>query len=177
MIVALICAAVVVFGIAIQSLARYVQRFGTDLRSPGPLIELRRTHVPTVQPADFDRLEGIVGDALVSDSHLDRQLLPLLASSGNTHRWAPSGSIDRGVAAEPVGSIRPSPSSNERGRSDPVRAVSFRAVSSRAVSLGTVSLCDGQDLTGVTHHRLDLGLGERPENAGIESRPLVTTST
>ncbi len=90
MIVALICAAVVLFGIGIQSLARYVQRFGTDLRSPGPLIELRRTHVPTVQPADFDRLEGIVSDALVSDSHLDRQLLPLLRELG---QHAPLGTV------------------------------------------------------------------------------------
>lgn len=78
MIVAAISVALLLLAFGVQVLARYVQHLGTDLRSPGPLVELRRTSVPTIQPADFDRLEGIVADGLLSDAHLDRRLLPLL---------------------------------------------------------------------------------------------------
>ncbi len=78
MIVAAVIVAVLVLGFGTQVLARYVQRFGTDLRSAGPLVELRRAEVPTIQPADMDRLEGMVADGLLSDSHLRRDLLPLL---------------------------------------------------------------------------------------------------
>jgi hypothetical protein len=77
-IVAAISAALLLMALGAQVLARYVQRYGTDLQSPGPLVELRRARLPTIQPADFDRIEGIVSDGLLSDSHLDRQLLPLL---------------------------------------------------------------------------------------------------
>lgn len=80
MIVAGVILAMLCIAFGIQVLARYVQRHGTDLRSPGPLIELRRTEVPTIQPADFDRLEGLVSDGLTSESYLNRELLPLLRS-------------------------------------------------------------------------------------------------
>ncbi|MDA3040515.1 MAG: hypothetical protein O3C27_13500 [Actinomycetota bacterium] len=90
MMVAAVSLALLVIAIGVQVLARYVQRFGTDHRQPGPLIELRRMQLPTLQPADFEELEGIVSDGLVSDSHLDRQLLPLLRRLGAT---APGGAL------------------------------------------------------------------------------------
>ena len=90
MMVAAIAAAVLAIGFGTQVLARYVQRHGTDLRSAGPLVELRRTEVPTIQPADFDRLEGLVSDGLLSDSYMSRELLPLLRSLGAA---APKGPV------------------------------------------------------------------------------------
>ena len=90
MMVAGVSLALLLIPLGVQVLARYVQRFGTDLRPPGPLVELRRTHLPTLQPADFEQTEGLVTDGLVSDSHLDRQLLPLLRDLGAT---APGGPV------------------------------------------------------------------------------------
>lgn len=78
MIVAGIVIAFLLIAFGTQVLARYVQRFGTDLRGSGPLVELKRTEVPTIQPADFDKLEALVSDGLLSDSYLQRELLPLL---------------------------------------------------------------------------------------------------
>ena len=89
MIVLTICLASLVIAMGVQVLARFVQRHGTDLRAAGPLVELRRTHVPTIQPADFDRLEGIVADGLLSDAHFDRHLFPLLVDLASR---APGGS-------------------------------------------------------------------------------------
>lgn len=90
MMVAAIMIAVLTIGFGTQVLARYVQRHGTDLRSSGPLVELRRTEVPTIQPADFDRLEGLVSDGLLSDAYMSRELLPLLRSLGAD---APKGPV------------------------------------------------------------------------------------
>lgn len=78
MIVAALVVAFLVIAFGTQVLARYVQRYGTDLRGSGPLVELRRTEVPTIQPADFDKLEALVSDGLLSDSYLNRDLLPFL---------------------------------------------------------------------------------------------------
>lgn len=80
MIVAAVIVALLTVGFGTQVLARYVQRHGTDLRSAGPLVELRMTEIPTIQPADFDRLEGLVSDGLLSDAYMTRELLPLLRS-------------------------------------------------------------------------------------------------
>ncbi len=90
MMVAAVSLALLLVALGVQVLARYVQRFGTDLRPPGPLVELRRTHLPTLQPADFEQLEGLVADGLVSDAHLDRQLLPMLRELGTN---APGGPV------------------------------------------------------------------------------------
>ncbi len=90
MMVAAVSLALILVALGVQVLARYLQRFGTDLRRPGPLVELRRTYLPTLQPADFEHLEGLVADGLVSDAHLDRQLLPLLRELGSN---APGGAV------------------------------------------------------------------------------------
>ncbi|MFT7597189.1 MAG: hypothetical protein ACI8TP_000107 [Acidimicrobiales bacterium] len=90
MIVAAVIVAVLAVAFGTQVLARYVQRHGTDLRSAGPLLDLRRTEVPTIQPADFDELEGLVSDGLVSDAYMSRELLPLLRSLAAE---APKGAI------------------------------------------------------------------------------------
>lgn len=90
MIVALVIVALLTVGFGTQVLARYVQRHGTDLRTSGPLVELRRTEVPTIQPADFDRLEGLVTDGLLSDAYLNRDLLPMLRRLASD---APHGSV------------------------------------------------------------------------------------
>jgi len=90
MIVALVMVAVGILAFGTQVIARYVQRFGTDLRSAGALVELHRSEVPTIQPADIDRLEGVVSDGLLSESHLRRDLLPMLESLGAR---APRGAV------------------------------------------------------------------------------------
>lgn len=90
MIVAALVVAFLVIAFGTQVLARYVQRHGTDLRGSGPLVELRRTEVPTIQPADFDKLEALVSDGLLSDSHLNRDLLPFLR---NLAAQAPKGPV------------------------------------------------------------------------------------
>lgn len=78
MIVAGLIVAAVALLFQIQLLAQYLQRFNTDLRSAGPLVEIRPAAVPSIQPPDLDRLERLVADALVSDTYVDRELVPLL---------------------------------------------------------------------------------------------------
>lgn len=90
MIVAALVVAFLTVTFGTQVLARYVQRHGTDLRGSGPLVELRRSEVPTIQPADFDKLEALVSDGLLSDSYLQRDLLPFLRHLGAE---APKGPV------------------------------------------------------------------------------------
>lgn len=73
-----VAVAVLLSAAALQMLARLVQARSTDLRSPGPLIDVRHHRQPTVRPLDFDQLEGVVADGLGSDTHMARNLLPLL---------------------------------------------------------------------------------------------------
>lgn len=72
-----VAAVLVVLG-GLQLLGRLIQGTTTDHRPPGPLIELTSRRRPTIQPLDVDVLESLVGDGLLSDSHLERNLLPLL---------------------------------------------------------------------------------------------------
>lgn len=71
-------AAGLVVATGLQLLARLVQHVSADHRPPGRLIELSRRQRPTIQPLDLDVLESMVSDGLLSDSHLDRNLLPFL---------------------------------------------------------------------------------------------------
>ncbi len=82
MIVLLICLALGAVAFGLHSASRLVQRYGTDHQPSGGLIELRRERRATIHPADFDLLDGLVADAMISDGHWQVRLVPMVEELG-----------------------------------------------------------------------------------------------
>lgn len=72
--VALIVLAVVFAGVGMQLLSVQMQRFPTDIRRPGPLIEVRRSKPPTVHTAELRRLVTVMSYALIGDASASSEL-------------------------------------------------------------------------------------------------------
>ena len=63
----------------LQITAGQLQRFGLDNRSPGPIIESRRTRRFVVSPPELDQLRAEVEESLASEAVAEIKLRPVLS--------------------------------------------------------------------------------------------------
>ena len=71
--------AVTILVAGLQITAGQLQRFGLDNRSPGPIIESRRTRRFVVSPPELDQLRAEVEESLASEAVAQAKLRPVLS--------------------------------------------------------------------------------------------------
>ncbi|MEM9564240.1 MAG: hypothetical protein AAGA93_16580 [Actinomycetota bacterium] len=77
-----IVAAVVAVALALQVLARQIQRLPLDQRRTDPLIDVSFRATGSMRPSELHQLTTIVGNAVLSDAAYRSELSPLLDRLG-----------------------------------------------------------------------------------------------